>query len=253
MTEQQQQTGFSVEDYKRKIAGLLAKAEATDNEAEQKAFSEKAERLMIKLGIARAELEGAGQAQAEDIVEEHRDWRTIYAPAMGQFAYRVGLGFGDLEFLQSRYGKDRVRTYVIGHKGDVERYLTLVDSLHLQVFAALKAFRRENRDERRLYTIHENFVTDRSFIQGYAGAVHRRLREMRSEEVAEATPGAALVLASKAERVEAWKDERYPDLRKGRATSQQYSARGASAGAAAGREANLGGKAVGTGSKGALR
>lgn len=243
--------GFTVEDYKRKIAGLLAKAEGTDNEAEQKAFSEKAERLMIKMGIARADLESQGKAKAEDIVQETRTWKTIYAPSMGQFAYTVGLAFGNLSFLQSRYRKDHVTTYVIGHKSDVEQYLTLLDSLHLQVWAAVKAFRKENKETRRYYTIHENFVADRSFIEGYASAVGRRLREMRREEETAETvsAGTALVLASKQDRVDSWVAEQHPNLRKGRASARQSSYQGREAGAQAGRNANLGNKSVGGGRK----
>jgi hypothetical protein len=236
---------FSVEDYKRKIRGLLDKAEATSNEAEQRSFSEAAERLMVKMGIARADLESQGQVKAEDIVEKTRTWTTIYAPAFGDFAYRVGLAFGDLTFLQSRFSKDHVVTYVIGHESDVDQYLVLLESLYLQVWSALKAFRKENRDVRRYYSIHENFVTDRSFVSGYAGTVALRLRSMRREVFADAAPGAALVLASKMDRVKAWKAEQYPELRKGRASRATYSSRGAAAGRAAGQRASLGGNAVG--------
>lgn len=235
---------FDIEAMKRKIAGLLAKAEGTSNEHEQKAFTEKAEQLMLRLGIEAAELESRGETKAEDIVEEVRTWSTIYAPTMGDFAYSVGLAFGHLNFLQSRYKKDYVRTYVIGHKSDVEQYLTLLDSLNLQVWAAVKAFRKENKEIRRYYSIHENFVTDRSFIKAYAYSVAHRLREMRTTEEATATPGAALVLVGKAERVQAWQDERYPNVRAGRSRGQQWSAQGAAAGSAAGRRASLGGKAV---------
>jgi hypothetical protein len=70
---------------------------------------------------------------------------------------------------------------------------------------------------------------------------------MRKQTVEEAnvTPGAALVLASKQDRVDEWVAEQYPQLKKGRASRAQYSSQGAAAGRAAGRNANLGGKAVG--------
>ena len=243
---------FSIEDYKRKIAGLLAKAEGTNVEAEQKAFSEAAERLMLKMGISAAEAQSQGKVKAEDIVEKVMTWTTIYAPAMGTFAYRVGLAFGDLNFLQSRVRKDYVRTYVIGHTSDVEQSMTLMTSLHVQVMSALKEFRRVNRDERRYYSIHQNFVTDRSFVIGYGDAVASRLRSMRREEVQEATPGAALVLASKKDRVQAWQDDKYKNLRAGRASTAQQSAAGRAAGHSAGQNASLGGKGIG-GTRGITR
>jgi hypothetical protein len=235
---------YTIEQMKDKIAKLLAKAEGTSNEAEQRAFTEKAEQLMIRLGIDAAELEAAGTVKPEDIVEVQRVWTTIYAPAMGQFTYLVGMAYGNLTFLQGRAGKDFVRSYIIGHKSDVEQFEVLLTSLHLQVMSALKQFRKDNREERRYYTIHQNFITDRSFIEGYAAAVARRLREMRRVEESTASEGAALVLVSKKERVEDWKDNRYPDARKGRESTRQQSWRGRSAGAAAGQQASLGGKAV---------
>jgi hypothetical protein len=240
-------TGFSVEDYKRKIKGLLDKAEATDVPAEQQTFSEAAERLMIKIGIARAEVEAAGgEVNTDNIVEKTRDWTTIYAPVMGAFASRVGHAYGDLTFMQYRNKSNFFRTYVIGFEADVDQYLELVESLHLQVWSALKAFRKDNREYRRQFTIHQNFVTDRSFVMGYAHTVANRLWDMRREEVANATPGAALVLASKMDKVIAWRDEQNPTLGKGRAgRSQQWSAHGAQAGRRAGQNANLGNKAVG--------
>jgi hypothetical protein len=239
---------FSVDDHKRKIAALLAKAERTDNEAEQRAYTEKAERMMVRLGIDAAELQAAG-ARTDDIVEESRVWTTIYAPAVADLAFTVGLAFGDLNFLQSRTGKDRVRTYVIGHESDVAAYLTLLDSLHLQVFSALKAFRRETRGDRRWNTIHENFVVDRSFVRGYGRAVADRLRAIREEVREEAAPtmssSTALVLASKQDRVDAWQDERYPKLGKARAGRSQSSWAGHAAGTRAGQRASLGGKGIG--------
>lgn len=239
-------TTFSIDDMKRKIAALLAKAEATSVEAEQHAFTEKAERLMIRLGIDAAELEAAGHATVEDIVQETRVWRTIYAPTMAVFAFRVGTAYGHLNFLQSRRAKDFVRTYVIGFTSDVEQFLTLLDSLHLQVFAALKQFRKDNRYDRQCNTIHENFVVDRSFIEGYADSVAYRLRSMRVTEEKTATPGAALVLVGKEERVEAWTAEQHPNARSARQVNRQQSWSGRQAGSAAGERASLGGKGIGS-------
>jgi hypothetical protein len=231
---------MSIEDKKRKIAGLLAKAEGTDNPHERDAFSAKAEKMMLALGIERAELEASGKG-SEDIVQETRDWRTIYAPAMGRFAYTIGHGFGDdLSFLQSRLGKDLVRTYVIGHKSDVEDYLTLLNSLDLQVWAAVKEYRRETRDARRYRTIHENFVHDRTFIYGFADTVRLRLQSERREAMETASEGAALVFVGKGARIEEWVEKKYPKRGSGRASRQQTSASARAAGARAGMQASMG-------------
>jgi len=237
----------TIEDYRRKIAGLLAKAEGTDNEHERETYREHAERLMIKMGIDAAELESRGEVKPEDIVEETRTWQTVYAPVMGEFAFAVGTAMGHMNFLQSRRGKDFVRTYVIGHRGDVAAYLTLLDSLHLQVWAAVREFRRDPqyRDTRQWNSIHENFVMDRSFVRSYGHAVAAKLRDMRCEEEAQASTGAALVLVGKAERVQAWQDERYPKVGRNRSRAQQSSSLGRSAGHRAGQRASLGGKEIG--------
>jgi hypothetical protein len=240
--------------YRDKIAKLLAKAERTDNEHEAEAFTAKAEALMLQYGIERAELQAAGKVDAEKIIEKAVDWSTIYAPTWGQFLYTLSHSWGDLTVLQSRYGKQAVRSYVIGHERDVEDFLTLMTSLQLQATTAMRRFRRDNKEERRAYTIHENFVTDRSFLEAYARACAGRLRDMRREvhEETTVTPGAALVLASKQDKVDEWVGQKYPKLGKARASRRSHSSRGAAAGHAAGQNANLGGKAVG-GSRKAIR
>jgi hypothetical protein len=121
----------------------------------------------------------------------------------------------------------------------------LLDSLNLQVWTAVKAYRKENRETRRYYTIHENFVADRSFISGYASTVAARLRALKQTTEKTASTGAALVLVGKMDRVQAWQDEKYPSLRKGRNQAQQWSSSAASAGRDAGQKASLGGKGIG--------
>ena len=232
-------------DWRTKIAALLAKAEGTDNENERDTYVAKAEELMVKWGIERAELESIGQVKPEEIIEVHRDWKTIYAPTMGLFAYTIGLSYGNLSFLQSRSGSAFVRTYIIGHKTDVESFLMLLDSLNLQVWTAVKAYRKETREARRWHTIHENFVADRSFIEGYGNTVATRLYALKKETEKTASTGAALVLVGKMSRVRAWQAEKYPNTGKARASSRQWSSEAASAGRTAGQKANLGDKGIG--------
>ncbi len=236
----------SIEDRKTTIAGLLAKAERTDNEAERDAFNAKAERMMLRLGIERAELESVGEVKPEDIVEERRDFRGNYAIVMVPFASRIGRAFGDLTFLQSKNYNGMIRSsYVVGHKSEVEEYLRLLDSLSLQVMSALKRWQREVREERRYYTDMEKYTGNRSFITAFSQVVARRLQAERKEEVAEASPGAALVLATKMDRVVAWQDDRYgKNLRPARGGARTFDGSGAAAGAAAGRAASLGEKGL---------
>lgn len=244
---------ISIDDMKRKIAALLAKAESTTNEHERDAFNEKAERLMLRLGIERAELEAAGTVRPEDIVEEHRDWTGNYSIVMVPFVSEVARAFGNLTVLQSKnHNGMRRRTWIIGHKSDVEEFLRLIDSLAVQVMSALKRWQKEHREERRWDTDMEKYTQNRSFISAFGSTVARRLRDERRQEEETASTGAALVLASKMDRVMEWRDNRYQDLKAARGGVQTHSSWAAGAGALAGRSANLGEKAVG-GSREALQ
>lgn len=242
----------SIEDLKKTIAGLLAKAERTDNEHERDTYNEQAERMMLRLGIERAELESVGEVKPEEIVEVRKEWTGNYSITMVDFVAAVARGFGNLTILQSKNHNGMLRTtFIIGHKSDVEEFCRLIDSLHLQVMSALKRWQRENREERRWLTDMEKYTQHRSFISAFGSAVRRRLQAERVEEEKVATPGAALVLASKMDRVTAWKNEQYTDLRNARTGARTWDSQAAGAGAEAGRRASLGEKAVG-GTRGAL-
>jgi hypothetical protein len=238
---------------KDKIAKILAKAEGTTNDHERDTFLAAAEKMMLRLGIERAELESAGTIKAEEIVEQKRNWTGNYSITMVPFVHRLAQAWGNLTVLQSVNHNGMLRTtFVIGHKSDVEDFLQLVDSLHLQVMSALKRWQRDNREERRYYTDMEKYVGNRSFIEGFGYTVAKRLREERHAEEAQASPGAALVLVSKQERVDAWKDENYGTLRPGRGGAKSSDSGAFYSGAIEGRSANMGHKGIG-GSAGELR
>jgi hypothetical protein len=230
----------SIEDTKKKIAFLLNKAENTDNEHERDTFNAAAEKMMLRLGIDRAELESVGEAKPEDIVKQFRTWTTIYAPAMNTFTCWIADGYGDLTCLQTRRGKDLILTHIIGHESDVAEFLVLLDSLNLQVWEAVRRFRKEYAELRRFHTIHENFVADRSFIQSFALAVSNRLAAERKEVSEDITPGTALVLASKQSRVDAQVALWHPTMKKSnKGRSSQWNGLGSQAGHEAGKKAKL--------------
>jgi hypothetical protein len=199
----------------------------------------KAEQLMVQLGIQRAELEAVGQVGKEEIVEVRRLWKGNYSIVMIPFVQRVANGFGGLMVFQSVSNTVRRYTYVVGPKSQVEEFHTLIDSLHTQVMAALKAYQRETVEERRYMTDMEKYVQHRSFIDGFGVEVGRRLRKIRVAEEVNATPGAALVLASREADIQEWVKQQYGPLGKSRGGSMSYGYSGAVAGQRAGKSATL--------------
>lgn len=237
---------FEPNAMKAKIAKLLAKAERTDNDEERDAFNRKAEQLMIQLGIGFAELEAAGEIKPEEIIEVRREWHGNYSIVMLPFVYDLAKGFGNLTILQSNYGAPMLRTsFIIGHKSDVEQFCELLDSLALQVMSALRRWQKENAESRRGLTDMVKYVQNRSFISGFGAQVRDRLYDLRTTEEETASTGAALVLASKQERVDGWIEDSYGKLGNGRGGVQQHSSLARNAGRVAGKTANLGEKAVG--------
>lgn len=231
---------------KQKIAMLLAKAENTPYPAEAEAFSEAAEKLMLRLGIARAELESVGETKPEKVGKVSREYKGIFAIANVTMAYSIATGFGHITGLQSSWNRGRNRTlHLIGVESDLADLTQLLDSLEMQALAALATWRKETADERRYCTAMEKELRDRSFLTGFGSTVGSRLRKARTvEEQSVKGTGTELVLVGKAQRVADYMAENYPNLRKG--TSRQgHSYAGSNAGRRAGENANLGQKGLG--------
>lgn len=235
---------FDLAKMKAKIAKLLVKAEKTDNDSERDAFNAAAERLMLKLGVQRAELESTGDVKPEEIIEASRDWHGNYSIVMVPFVYDVARGFGDLTVLHSDNSAMLRRTYVIGHKTDVEEFVTLIDSLALQAMSALRRWQKENAASRKGMTDMQKYVQHRSFLAGFGRQVAARLLAERQEEVAEASTGAALVLADKQSRITSWVDEQYPNVRESKRGIRSHDGMAVRDGRIAGQTANIGSKAV---------
>lgn len=239
-------TDFDVESWRSKIAKLLAKAESSTHPAERDAFMAKAEQMMLRLGIERAELEAVGDATKEQIVEVQREWRGNYSIVMVPFVQSVSIGFGGLQIFQATYSATRRWTYIVGPKSQVDEFLLLIDSLHIQVMAALKAFQRETVEERRYMTDMEKYVQHRSFISGFGDEVRRRLQKMRNQEEATMSTGAALVLVDRKNDIDEWVSTNYGRTSKARGGIQNSSYTGTAAGARAGQKATLNQKGVGS-------
>lgn len=234
---------FDLAKMKSKIEKLLAKAEGTDSEEERESFNEAAERLMLKLGIERAELESEGAVKPEDIVQEHIHFDDNYSSEKVKFVYSLALGFGDLTCLQTTRTVKPYRTiHIIGHKTDVKMFLILANSMLLQATSGLHRFQRENAEERRLMSDWDRYVQNRSYLSGFASEVQKRLRDLRKNEPV--TSGAELVLANKQEKIDNWVADNIGETRKGRGGNKAHDSVGYINGRVAGSEAALGGKSV---------
>lgn len=232
-------------DWRRKIAALLAKAERTDNDHERDAFNAAAERLMLRLGIHRAELEAAGEVKKEKIIQASRDFKGNYSLAMIPFVVNVAAGFGGLEVLVSRRSAMLRTAYVIGPESKVNDFLRLLDSLHIQAFAALKRYQAETVDERRGQTDMKRAVAHRAFVTGFGQEVRARLTAIREAEEGNASTGAALVVANRNQDVTDWIAKQYGELRKGRTGGRKDDVVARMAGREAGKKATLNEKQVG--------
>jgi len=87
---------------KAKILVMLAKAESSEFPEERDLFNAGAEKLMIRLGITAAELEAAGEVQAEKVIEVNRTYPGEYSIAMLPLVNSVAHGFGHITILQGQ-------------------------------------------------------------------------------------------------------------------------------------------------------
>lgn len=232
---------------KAKIAGLLAKAERTDNEHERDAFNAKAEQLMIKYGIEQAELEAAGEVKPEEIIEVRIPFTGIYAVVMPDFVHTVARALGNLSVLQSTSWDKKTRTaFVIGHKSDVEAAQVLIASLQLQAQSAMKRWWK-SFDDKAWMSNMEQYKARRQFIVSFSYGAADRIKSERRTEEATVSAGAALVLASKMDKVKDHVQTKYnPRASRG---GVQGGMAGAAEGRSAGRQANVGTTGISGGRK----
>lgn len=229
-------------DIESTIAKLLAKAEGTTNQHEAEAFMAKAEELMLKHGIERAQLEAkaTGVKKTTPIVTKRIRIKdgSGYALAFLQIGFEVGPSFNVRVLQSSVHGSNDKMLWLIGHEDDVADAETLWTSLRTQAQpAAVAWWRREGKPAQPWASDNDAYLARREFIFGFAAGAGSRLRETRNRVVAEAGSGAELVLVDRSKAVDRWVEENLK-VGKGRATSRRtggYDAR--SAGREEGRKA----------------
>jgi hypothetical protein len=245
------------------IRALLAKAEATDYPDEAEAFFNKASELISRWAIDEAMLwadaDGSGREQPDELQ------LVIHAPYLPQKAVLVGAvaqahGCRAVRIV-SPSGTGREVISVVGFPTELRWVDTLVTSLLVQLTSAMLT--------RSPVGVSASVSASwrRSFIIGFAEEVGRRLESDRSAAAAErdaagreaaasaagpggadpsaAAPSAALVLASRADEVDADVRRRHPRLRSSWASSGR-SASGRREGRAAGRDASISRNGIGS-------
>ena len=240
------------EDIIRKIQGLLAKAEGTDNEHEAAAFMGKAQDLMRQHAVDQALLAKADPNRRTKPITKTIDFGKNVT---GIKAKRALIGFiGSVNRCNVWMTGGRRYIVVAGFEEDVEFVEMLYRSIELQMEAAVLPAFNEYR---------ANFGTagkasfKTNFFYGYVGRVGERLREAaaaneRAQAEAERAAGStstALVLVERKAEVDAIT----PTLRKGAGARHQGDRAASAAGRAAGGRADVsGGRGQVRGNAGAL-
>lgn len=224
------------DDILRKIQGLLAKADGTDNEHERDAFYAKAQSLMLKHAIDEAMLEAAG-GKTED-----------GEPVVETFVFSVDDRFrpGKIQLLHGIAETNRVQAVfhratkknqaasLVGFKSDIEFVKLLYTSALMQALSSgSKAFSSHDG-----YGTRHTFLSN--FVLGFAQTVVQRLAAAQRDAQREAGTGAELVLVDRQDRVDAKFADAFPKVGTARGSISNNSGARA-AGRVAGQRADLSG------------
>jgi Protein of unknown function (DUF2786) len=224
-----------------RVRKLLAKAERAGTPEEAQTYTEKAVELMARHGIDVALLAAADPGRDEIGITRI----PVADPYSAGKARLLGWTAAALRcravLHQARGGRVTAVT-VFGFASDRERVEVLFTSLLLQATAQLVARRPERAGE-------SVAAYRRSWLHGFAVAVHRRLADAERRAADAGPVGAAgegrrtdLVLADRRDRVERAYAEAFPTLGRGRRPA--LSGTGFPAGVDAGERADLGAPAV---------
>ena len=211
----------------KRIRGLLAKAEATDHQAEAETFTEKAQELMTRHAVDEALLRGQ---QHEDIPVASRrvHLQSPYANVKATLLHAVATPNRCRSVLINEYDI----AVLVGTPTDVDQTELLFTSLLIQATRAMA-----ETGHRRPGSTDRSATFRRSFLLAYATRIGERLEE--ADRSATATYGTELVplLQREAEAVDAEFERQFPRVRQGSTT--YLDARGWEAGRAAADQARF--------------
>jgi hypothetical protein len=229
------------------VRKLLAKAERAATAEEAETYTAKAVELMARHGIDAALL-AAAEPDRDGIGSLRIAMQDPYSAGKARLLGWTAAALGCRWVLHGAWNGKVAAVTVFGHASDRERVELLYTSLQLQATSQLVRVRPPWPGE-------SVAAYRRSWLEGFAEQVHRRLRaaEQRAATSAAtraattAAPGApgrgvALVLADRRERVDRAFTAAFPRLATARRSL--LSGSGRAAGALAGQRADLGGSSV---------
>jgi hypothetical protein len=228
-------TGTKLETVRK----LLAKAERAATAAESEIYTAKAVELMARHGIDAALL--AASTPGSDAIGPLRiGMQDPYSAGKARLLGWTAAALGCRWVLHGAWGGKVAAVTVFGHASDRERVEVLYTSLLLQATAQLVRARPAWPGE-------SVAAYRRSWLEGFAAQIHRRLVEAEERAAGDATArapasgatGVAVVLADRRRRVDEEFATTYPRLATLRPSA--LSGSGRTAGALAGQRADLGG------------
>ncbi|WP_067839732.1 DUF2786 domain-containing protein [Nocardia lijiangensis] len=233
----------TTEQVMRRVQGLFAKAEGTDNEAEANTFRAKAYELLAKHSLDEMKVRASGQHSERslrdnqvivvrfDIPLRYREQRILLLVAVNTALHNRGVDCGE--------GVQRI----IGVRRYIDRARFLYSLLMPQMLSATSRYVPDDPFD------HSAVVRERqSFMNGFAATVHQRLAEAEADAIRAAGKSAALAIREDEERTQAAFAKKWPKTFK-RSVAHRSSGEGFAAGARSGNAADVGHTRVGGGRK----
>lgn len=211
------------------VAQLLATAESTTHPEEATLARERAERLMVKLGITDAVARARGTRTREQVVQLTVCFDGTYRVGLLHMAVPIARGVG-CRSLRSRTGSSEL-LYVVGYACDASRAVQLIDSLAAQAVRDMWLWWRGIHD----IPSSSGVKARQSFLIGFGHEAGDRLHQAEADTVAELGSRTDLVLADRSREV----DAHVAQYRLARGRRVTASREGLLAGAAAARRVDL--------------
>ncbi|WP_063045974.1 DUF2786 domain-containing protein [Nocardia pseudovaccinii] len=229
-----EQDSISTEKIMRRVRGLFAKADGTDNQAEADTFRAKAYELLAKHNLDEMRVRATGQQTEQsardnqiivvrfDIPLRYREQRILLLAAVNNALHNRGVDCGA--------GVQRI----IGVRRNVERARFLYSLLTPQMLSATSKYVPDDPFD------HAAVVRERqSFMNGFAAMVHQRLAEAEANAIRDAGQSAALAIREDEQRTQAAFTKKWPKTVK-RSVAHRNSGAGFDAGIRSANAADVG-------------